>query len=115
MINQTIKYTLGASALVSAVMFAFSKEFAALALLVGTLWGSINLYLISKIAKSVLITKKPLQTLLLVLLKFPLLYGVGYVILKTDIWDPWLILAGLTLSLLGALVGPLIKIARRTA
>lgn len=103
------------SSLIAAGYFAYTGEVGALGLFVGALWGNVNLFLITFLVQNVLLTRKPLQMALLILLKFPLLYGVGFFLLSSDIWDPWLLLIGLSISLGGVICGPLIKLARGTA
>lgn len=58
----------------------------ALAILLGCAWGAANLILIKFIIVGVLSTERKNKTNILILgaIKFPLLYGIGYILIKVD-------------------------------
>ena len=66
------------------------------------IWGMINLYFLSLLIRSSIktgeIEKGPVLVLLLI--KFPLLYISGYLMIVSDYFQPLLLLAGFTLVLL---------------
>lgn len=68
-------------------------------LFIGFLWGIGNLCLLERLAAQLLLTKNPVSLSGWLILKFPLLYGIGYFIFWLEAWNPWLLAAGLALSL----------------
>lgn len=75
-----------------------------LSFLVGSLWGIFNLVMIRWALKSFLIEKNKLKTFLLLLLKFPLLYGIGYLFLKSEYFDLLSLISGFSFILLASMV-----------
>lgn len=74
--------------------------------MMGAFWGLVNLYFIKQLLYGFLIQRPwlPLKMALLVLIKFPVLYGVGFGFLYYQEDIPWALLAGFSISLvLGAL------------
>lgn len=65
----------------------------------GAAWGCLNLYLIKRLVEILLSndSKSYIKTSLLVLIKFPLLYGAGYFLLKSDEEAVIAFVSGLTL------------------
>lgn len=104
MINEIMKYSLSLSALASIILWFFVQEINAVAPFIGTLWGITNLYFISQLAKTILITKNYFLTSLLLMIKFPLLYFIGYCLLNAEIWNPWLVAAGFPIIFLAAVI-----------
>jgi hypothetical protein len=113
MINQTLKYSLILVAIGTFLAWLITFQMNAFALLMGTLWGSANFYLISLLTQNILINKSYIAASWLMLLKFPLLYGIGYQILKLNIGDPLFILIGFTLVLVAMLVRSCFYLTRR--
>ncbi|MFA6915842.1 MAG: hypothetical protein WC222_05550 [Parachlamydiales bacterium] len=77
--------------------FSYSLVFFA-----GALWGSVNLFLIKCLVENLLsnLSKNYIKVSLLLVLKFPLLYGAGYFLLKSEEQAVIAFMAGLTLLLL---------------
>lgn len=115
MINQSIKYSVGLSALSTILFFIFTGSISSVGLLVGALWGSVNLYLIGVLAKSILMTQNHAYTSFLLLIKFPLLYFIGYQILKAKIWNPWFVALGLFMIFLGLMISSLLQLSGKLA
>lgn len=69
----------------------------------GALWGFLNFYLIRQLLFVLLMPQeKNIAKIAIVgLLKFPLLYAVGYSLLLVDLFTPWDLMIGFTLILLG--------------
>jgi hypothetical protein len=72
----------------------------ALGVFVGMLWGTGNLFFTKEVLKLCLGKSKnsSLRLLMLILIKFPLLYFIGFQLLKCDYWPLTSLLIGLTLS-----------------
>lgn len=68
---------------------------------IGAIWGSLNLYFIKQLVKGLLIAvpKKYFKSFLIALIKFPLLYTLGYGLLLIDQLSPWSMLVGFSLVL----------------
>lgn len=75
----------------------------------GTLWGVANLFTIGILSRTVLISKQYNYALLLSLVKFPLLYGAGYLLLTSSLWNPWYVVVGAPLIFIAALIAPWIS------
>jgi hypothetical protein len=97
MITQTIKHSLGLSLLIFCLFTSLTSQWQAVGIIVGTTWGCLNLYLIALLIKTLLITKKHFFMSMLLFIKFPLLYALGYQLLSSKFWNPWFIIAGFTL------------------
>lgn len=72
--------------------------FPTIAVLSGGVWGIANLIFLTALVKAV-IRPDGVQTERAVvygLIKFPLLYGAAYALLKVEQFDPWWLLAGFT-------------------
>ena len=69
----------------------------------GITWGLTNLYFIKQLVSFLLMGKQKsyLQVLLFVLIKFPLLYLVGYGLLMIPYFTPWSLLIGFSIVLVG--------------
>jgi hypothetical protein len=69
--------------------------------LAGLSWGLINLYFIRQLLFELLVTieKNYLKMFLLALVKFPVLYGVGFGLLCLQEDFPWAMLAGFGVAL----------------
>jgi hypothetical protein len=66
---------------------------------IGAAWSTVNLYSTVSILKIGVLKKAPAKLSALILLKFPVLYLVGFAILMLKIFPPMSLLAGLTAAL----------------
>lgn len=71
-----------------------------LGFILGLFWGLINLYFIKQLFLCLVVTDqiKPFKGMLMILLKFPFLYALGYVLLLIPIFSPWSLLVGFSVS-----------------
>jgi len=101
---------LRATAVLAALGFLFGATYRGLpfglALLVGAGWGILNLLLLTKLLEGVVSRSLPgeggastRRLVLLALVKFPLLYGGGWLLLKATDLPPGGLVAGFTLLL----------------
>lgn len=72
--------------------------------LVGCLWGLINMAALYGTLKAYLLTKNRAKTLLFLLLKFPLLYTLGYLLLRWSSIDPLGLICGFSFILIGSML-----------
>lgn len=81
---------------------AYASFFNTLYFIVGAFWGLANLYLIQQLLYGVLLAKQKsfLKIALQVLIKFPVLYGVGFALLYYQYDFAWAQLAGFSVVLL---------------
>ncbi len=93
-IDQKLKYSFAAVLLVPLIIWLISGPMDALALFSGIVWGGVNLYLIAVIVECLLVSKRYMTAALMLALKFPLLYGAGYLLLTVQGWNLWFLLAG---------------------
>ncbi|UCD95194.1 MAG: hypothetical protein JSU69_03850 [Candidatus Zixiibacteriota bacterium] len=73
-----------------------------LSVFTGIIWGMVNLYFLSLLVRS---TLRPdgvdkATALVVLFLKFPLLYAAGFFMITSDFFDPILLLIGFTVVLL---------------
>lgn len=87
-----------------------------LALFLGICWGGLNVYFIRHLLLSLLIEKpvNPLKATLLILLKFPLLYYAGYLILSLKSVSPGYLLIGVFCGFVLVARGWVLKALRGT-
>jgi len=101
-IGRTLKTT-GVISLLVLIFGSFYYGFhPTLSVFTGIVWGMINLYFLALLIRT---TLKPGEidkqsALVILLLKFPLLYISGYFIVTSDYFNPLLFLAGFTVVLL---------------
>jgi hypothetical protein len=98
-ISRIIKTTLILALLAfvfGSVYYDFSE---ALGCLVGAAWGVLNLYAIKSLITEVITPDRPRKSvaLVLALIKFPLLYAVGYFLLSLNYFSPESLLVGFSL------------------
>ncbi|MCP4633746.1 MAG: hypothetical protein GY855_12530 [candidate division Zixibacteria bacterium] len=76
----------------------------AFGILLGCGWGAANLILIKFITTGALSDQNPNKTKILILgaIKFPLLYGIGYLLLKVGYFPPESLVIGFTIIFLVA-------------
>lgn len=81
---------------------AYQDFLVTLFFVLGALWGLINLYLIQQVLRELLLVKQKhfFKILMLTLIKFPVLYGAGVLLLSIENGSAWALLLGFTLSLL---------------
>jgi len=80
------------------VTFYYDFKFGS-GILAGTLWSCLNLYFLANLIKEALNPEKPKKSkiILIVSVKFPLLYLLGYLILRLDYFPVLSLLSGFTL------------------
>lgn len=68
----------------------------------GAVWGCLNLLATSHAVRLLIATEKPgkLRVLLLSFVKFPLLYGLGFLLLRIGVFSPESLVSGFSLVLL---------------
>ena len=68
--------------------------------LFGVIWGCCNLWVIQKLLHAFILTKRYGRAFLLIQVKFPLLYGLGYWVLRSGVVNPWSSLVSFSVILL---------------
>jgi len=98
--------TIRTSAVVSCFAFLaawlyFGFKFGA-GIVVGTMWGCLNLYAIGLAVKALIVPEKAKKgiIILILVLKFPLIYFIGYLILRINCFPILSLLAGFTVIFL---------------
>jgi len=98
--------TLKSAGIVGLVILIFGSYYfgfnPGLSVFTGIIWGMVNLYFLSALVR---LTLRPegaekAAALVIVLIKFPLLYFVGYLIMTSNFFNPLLLVAGFTINLL---------------
>jgi hypothetical protein len=101
----TIKTTLRTTLILAITLFlalwGFSQFPFGLGILIGCSWGCVNLLLIKHLVESFFSSPKPSQWkhYFLLGLKFPMLYFIGYLLLKTDFMPIYALVTGFSLLL----------------
>lgn len=100
-IMRTLKTAGALSLLVLIFGTSYYGFYPSLSVFTGMIWGMVNLYFLSLLVRS---TLKPdgveMKTaLVLLLIKFPLLYITGYLMVTSDFFKPILLLVGFTMVL----------------
>lgn len=88
--------------LIGLVIVALSFSiYEALAISAGMLWGYGNFYLIQQLSNAWLLSKDKnfILITIIALIKFPLLYWIGYQFLKISYFSPWMLLIGFSFTL----------------
>ncbi|KPL01960.1 MAG: hypothetical protein AMJ90_07130 [candidate division Zixibacteria bacterium SM23_73_2] len=101
-INRVVKTSLIVSVIAFVfITFYYNFKFGS-GILVGTGWSCLNLYFLANLIKEALNPQKPKKTkiTLIILVKFPLLYFLGYLILRLNYFPVLSLLAGFTLIFL---------------
>nr|MBN2278681.1 hypothetical protein [candidate division Zixibacteria bacterium] len=101
-ITRTLK-TSGLLALLILIFGSFYYGFvSALSVFTGIIWGMINLHFLERLVRSSLRPDGVDKTtaLVMLLVKFPLLYAAGYFLVTSDYFNPVLLLIGFTVVLL---------------
>lgn len=115
MIDRALKYAFAVTMLVLFSIWLIFGNMDALAGSAGIAWGAINLYLIAGIIEALLVSKRYLSAILMMVLKFPLLYGIGYMLLTVNTWNIWVLLAGPPFAFLLVAVNALWRFSMRSA
>lgn len=95
-IQQSIKLTLISALLISGLISIYMGLFEGFGIILGASWGCLNLVLIQNTLNSLLAdkSKNPLKIIALLGLKFPVLYGLGYLLLASEYFPVLSLLAG---------------------
>ncbi len=102
---ELIKRTYGTSLVLAILVFFYTWGYysfsSAVGILTGTAWGCLNLFFITSLVTSFIKTgeKDYPKIWILLLLKFPLLYGLGFLALRINYFDPLSFLLGFTIVL----------------
>lgn len=115
MIRQIIKYSIIISLIITACLGILKKDILVLGMFFGSVWGCLNLYLIEVLAKAFLIKKNVVITSSLMIIKFPLLYWIGYKLLTLTEVNPWYVIGGLSLIFIVTFIRMLIPMRERFA
>jgi len=107
-IRKTVKFVFFVASCCFLVGTLFFDLSIGLSLLFGALWGCVNLLLIEKTANSIFTKKSYLKFFLLVNLKFPFLYYLGYLFLKHDYFSIIAIGVGFSLTTIGIFFTPIL-------
>jgi hypothetical protein len=102
LVGRTMR-TSAALALLVLVFGTFYYGFqATLSIFTGIIWGIVNLYFLSLLVRSTLRPQGPDKTTALVILfvKFPLLYASGYFMVVSGYFNPILLLVGFSVVLI---------------
>ena len=102
-INRVIKTSLVVSALGFLFVTVYYNFRFGAGILAGTIWGCANLYFLTNLITEVFSPGKEIRkskVLLIALVKFPLLYLVGYVLLIIKFFPPISLVSGFTLIFL---------------
>ncbi len=101
-INRIIRTSLIVSALIFLFVAVYGRFYFGLGLLLGTVWGSLNLFFITQTVTEAFSLKKPNKgkLILILLVKFPLLYSAGYVLLRIKYFPVESLLVGFTMIFL---------------
>lgn len=86
-----------------------------LGFLVGVVWSLINFYLLKRLITELITPAETRKDIAVVLgmLKFPILYGVGYLIVASDYFSIYMLLAGFSLIFLVMLLKVLARLILR--
>lgn len=72
-------------------------------ILAGTIWGSLNLWFLTQLIVEIFSPGKEVRkgkVILIAVLKFPLLYAVGFILLRINYFPPLSLVSGFTLIFL---------------
>ena len=100
-IKRTYRTTLIVAILVFLYTWGYYSFSSAVGILTGTVWGCLNLFFVTSLVTSFIKTgeKDYTKIWILLLVKFPILYGLGFLALKIDYFNPLSFLLGFTLVL----------------
>lgn len=104
--HKLVSYVTLISFVLSVTIFAitgfYTNFFDAFGIIVGTIWSSINLYFLKKLFQELLKidSRNPLKLYTLIGIKFPLLYLMGYGVLKWKLFPLLNLLLGFSVMLI---------------
>jgi hypothetical protein len=105
-ISRIIKTTMVLALLIALFGSVYFDWLASVGILAGAVWSCLNLYFIKGLISEVITTGKPRKwiAVLLAVVKFPVLYGAGFLLLDLGYFSPAALLAGFSLIFLVALL-----------
>jgi len=111
LIKRTYKTTLIVAILVFFYTWGYYSFSSAVGILVGTVWGCLNLFFITSLVTSYIKVGEKDYTKIWILLsiKFPILYGLGFLALKIGYFEPLTFLLGFSLVLTVIILKVLVK------
>jgi hypothetical protein len=114
-ITRIVKTTAVVALIVALYLTWYLSGRVALGFLVGVTWGLINLHFIKGMITELITPNKPRKDVAFVLglIKFPLLYVIGYFIVASDYFSVYALLAGFSLLFAVALLKVLGRIVLR--
>jgi hypothetical protein len=97
-----VKTTAAVAAVAALFCATYFSPAAGLGLAAGAAWGCLNLLATGYVVRTLLSAEKPgkLRVLKLSLVKFPLLYGAGFLLLRARVFPPESLVSGFSLVLL---------------
>ncbi len=101
-VARVIRVTLVVALTVALFTATYMSPLTGLGLLVGALWSCVNLFVTGHVVRSVIGSEKPSKrrVVKLSLVKFPVLYGSGFLLLRSGVFSPQSLVAGFSLVLL---------------
>jgi hypothetical protein len=97
-----VKTTAAVAVLAALFCATYFSPSAGLGLLAGAAWGCVNLFVTGQVVRALVSSERPgkLRILRLSFIKFPLLYGAGFLLLRSGVCPPGSLLSGFSLVLL---------------
>ncbi len=91
----------GLSFLIGAGIVTVQSRMFGFGFIAGSCWGILNLVLVFGLLHSLLVQQTPERSLIFILIKFPVLYGIGFYLLFTKTFPIVSLLAGFTFVIFG--------------
>ena len=97
-----VKTTAAVAAVTALFCVTYFSPAAGAGLLAGAAWGCLNLLATSHVVRTLVAPEKPgkLRVLVLSFVKFPVLYGAGFLLLRAGVFSPESLVSGFSLVLL---------------
>jgi len=97
-----VKTTAAVAVVAALFCVTYVSPAAGVGLLAGAAWGCLNLLATGHVVRALVAAEKPgkLRVLMLSFVKFPLLYGAGFLLLRVGIFPPESLVSGFSLVLL---------------
>lgn len=102
-IHRVIKTSLVLAVLILLFVTVYYEFKFAAGILAGCVWGCLNLFFLTQLVTEIFSPGKEVRkgkVVLIAVVKFPLLYAVGYLLLKTSFFPPLSLICGFTLIFL---------------
>jgi hypothetical protein len=102
-IHRVIKTSLVLAVIILLFVTVYYEFKFAAGILVGCIWGCLNLYFLTQLITEIFSPGKEVKkgkVIMIAVVKFPLLYAAGYLLLKTGYFPPLGLLCGFTLIFL---------------